>query len=333
MRTLVYYHADCLDGFGAAFAAWLALGDTATFRAMHHGDHWSSDEVRNATVYILDYSFSRTSLMQMAALATSVTLLDHHVSALAQFIPETADASRRYEYHDTESKLHLLFDMDKSGARLSWEHFHGEQVMPLPLRHIEDQDLWRFALPGTRAFCRQLRLGAFDFSAWQHAFMAMNSPETEIYRLALQRGDAIEAFFMQEVRQLATSRLVCSARLRGEPADALQALRHGQATLGKETRVWHAIPGLAINANALFASELGHQLAQRSGTFGLIWQLAADGEIKVSLRSEGAVDVAAIAARYGGGGHRKAAGFRLDRASFFDEVLGDVAPPSAASPL
>ena len=66
MRTLVYYHADCLDGFGAAFAAWLALGDTATFRAMHHGDRWTHDEVRNATVYILDYSFSRTALMQRA---------------------------------------------------------------------------------------------------------------------------------------------------------------------------------------------------------------------------------------------------------------------------
>lgn len=333
MRTLVYYHADCLDGFGAAFAAWLALGDTATFRAMHHGDRWTHDEVRNATVYILDYSFSRTSLMQMAELAASVTLLDHHVSAMAQFIPDTHHASRRYEHHDTANKLHLLFDMDKSGVRLSWEHFHGDQAMPLALQHIEDQDLWRFALPGTRAFCRQLRLAAFDFSAWQHAFMAMHSAETEVYRQALQRGEAIEAFVMQEVRQLASSRLVCPAQLRGEPADALQALRHGQPTLGKETQVWHAIPGLAINANALFASELGHLLAQRSGTFGLIWQLAADGEIKVSLRSEGTVDVAAIATRYGGGGHRQAAGFRLDRASFFDEVLGGATPPSATAPL
>lgn len=27
MKPLVVYHANCADGFGAAFAAWLKLGD------------------------------------------------------------------------------------------------------------------------------------------------------------------------------------------------------------------------------------------------------------------------------------------------------------------
>jgi hypothetical protein len=29
--TLVFYHANCSDGFGAAFAAWLILGTTAKY--------------------------------------------------------------------------------------------------------------------------------------------------------------------------------------------------------------------------------------------------------------------------------------------------------------
>lgn len=29
MKPLVLYHASCADGFGAAFAAWLVLGDDA----------------------------------------------------------------------------------------------------------------------------------------------------------------------------------------------------------------------------------------------------------------------------------------------------------------
>ena len=29
MKSLVIYHASCADGFGAAFAAWLKLGDDA----------------------------------------------------------------------------------------------------------------------------------------------------------------------------------------------------------------------------------------------------------------------------------------------------------------
>ncbi|MCK6391710.1 MAG: DHHA1 domain-containing protein [Azonexus sp.] len=326
MRHLVYYHADCLDGFGAAFAAWLALGDSAIYRAMHHGDRWLVDEVRDATVYLLDYTFSPASLDEMAGFAHAITVLDHHVSAMQQFLNPANDTVRQHESCDPEKNLRLHFDMDKSGVRLSWEHFHGAEPMPLPLRHIEDQDLWRFSLPGTRAFCRQLRLAPFDFNGWLRDITSMPVPETDAYQRALQRGEAIETFFMQEARQLANSRLVCPARLRGEPADALQAVRHGQPTITDQNQVWHEVTGLAINANALFASEVGHLLAQRSGTFGLIWQYAADGEIKASLRSEGAVDVAAIALRYGGGGHRNAAGFRLERERFFSEVLGSSMP-------
>ena len=28
MKPLVVYHANCADGFGAAFAAWLKLGES-----------------------------------------------------------------------------------------------------------------------------------------------------------------------------------------------------------------------------------------------------------------------------------------------------------------
>lgn len=34
MKPLVIYHAACADGFGAAFAAWLKLGDEAEYLPM-----------------------------------------------------------------------------------------------------------------------------------------------------------------------------------------------------------------------------------------------------------------------------------------------------------
>jgi len=73
----------------------------------------------------------------------------------------------------------------------------------------------------------------------------------------------------------------------------------------------------------LFASELGNRLAEQSGSFGLVWQVGADGEAKVSLRAAGKVDVARIAAGYGGGGHPNAAGFRLPLSRFMREILGE----------
>jgi phosphoesterase RecJ-like protein len=50
------------------------------------------------------------------------------------------------------------------------------------------------------------------------------------------------------------------------------------------------------------------------------------GVVSVSLRSKGSdCDVAALAAEFGGGGHRNAAGFKLidgDRASVREDLLG-----------
>ena len=70
--------------------------------------------------------------------------------------------------------------------------------------------------------------------------------------------------------------------------------------------------GLAANAPAFLASDLGHELANKSGTFGLVWSMAGDGQIHCSLRSNGDYDVSAIAKAFGGGGHRNAAGFSTD---------------------
>ena len=113
-------------------------------------------------------------------------------------------------------------------------------------------------------------------------------------QLAARLGVAVEA---EQQRR----RLVMPARLRGEPLDPLQALRHGLPTVADGDRAWRAIDGLAINASVLFASEFGNLLAEKSGTFGLIWQLGADGEVKASVRVKGNFYVAESAANYGGG--------------------------------
>jgi hypothetical protein len=154
----------------------------------------------------------------------------------------------------------------------------------------------------------------------------------------LMQGSAIDQFYQQEIVRMAQSPLRCPAHLRGEPVDGLQAQRHGQPVVTHEDLDWLAVPGIAINANALFASELGNSLAEQSGSFGLIWQLSGDGEVKASLRSKGkTLDVSVIATRYGGGGHPNAAGFRMPADQFFSEVLKMVPrkglePPHLSAP-
>lgn len=319
----ILFHADCLDGFGAAYAAWCRYGDAANYCPMHHGQAWDINTFAGHDVFILDFSFPPEVLEQLARWASSVTQIDHHASAMQAWGGKgMAGTGDHLSFRHSELPLSVNLDLTKSGARLAWEYFNPGQAVPLVIQHIEDQDMWRFALPGTRAFCRALRLLPFDLPIWHR--LVCDTPDIDAPRYVemLGQGKAIEQYFQREVERLGQSQLRCRATLRGEPVDALQALRHGQAIVTENELAWLAVSGIAINANALFASELGNTLAEQSGSFGLVWYFSGDGEVKASLRSQGkTLDVAAIATRYGGGGHPNAAGFRMPANRFFSEVL------------
>ena len=319
----VFYHADCPDGFGAAYAAWLRFGAGACYRAMHHGQPWKMAEIAGHEVFILDLSFAPDVLEAIAGLAGPVVQIDHHASARqpwADRLGKSPDGAEIFRH--PALPLTVIFDLGKSGVRLAWEHFHPDRPVPLVLRHVEDVDLWRFALQGSRPIARALRLLPDNFVAWDDLVRQADTPDAPRYEALLAEGEAIERFFQTEIARLAQGSLVMPACLRGEPVDLLQAQRHGLPTVNDGDRAWRAVSGLAVNANALFASELGNRLAEHSGSFGLVWELGAGGEVKVSLRAAGRVDVAAIAAGYGGGGHPNAAGFRMGLARFARETLG-----------
>ncbi len=320
--THIFYHADCSDGFGAAYAAWRHFGTNASYRGLHHGEGYEDAEIDGRDVFILDFSFPPARLERMAARAHTITQIDHHASARSAWAAQLTDEPSGYSHYTHPNlPLTVIFDLGKSGARLAWEHFHPQTPIPLLLQHIEDQDLWRFKLSGTRAFGRALRLQPFDFLIWHRFCIDADASTSAAYQALIAQGEAVEAFVQREIEGLAHGRLRMAARLRGEPVDAMQALRHGQAVVTDGEQSWLAMPGIAVNANVVFASELGHQLAEQCSTFGLIWQLSGDGEVKVSLRSNGSIDVSVIALRYGGGGHPNAAGFRLPLAQFMAEVL------------
>ena len=75
---------------------------------------------------------------------------------------------------------------------------------------------------------------------------------------------------------------------------------------------YRVLPGLAANCPPHLQSDVGHELANQSGTFGLLWFVDKDKQCRCSLRSNGDYDVSAIAKAFGGGGHRNAAGFTTD---------------------
>ena len=153
--ALILYHADCDDGFGAAYAAWLNLGGGAEYQPVYYGDQIPPDRLTGRQVFILDFSFSPTVLCSMAQYAAKIVLLDHHKAAASQWVGV-----------DPIPNIELHFDMDRSGAQMAWDYFHPGADRPSLIDHIGDRDLWRFALVDTKAFCAGLSLIPTSFESW-----------------------------------------------------------------------------------------------------------------------------------------------------------------------
>lgn len=157
MKPLVIYHDQCADGFGAAFAAWLKLGDEAEYVPMQYGkenEHFwlledgqfdSAFQILNREIYILDFSFPKWVMEGLFSPAKHVVLLDHHKTAFEMW--EVPSGQRVWA--ETEGR-HVKLHMDKSGALLAWEYFHPGTEVPMLVRMIDDRDRWQFKIPGSK---------------------------------------------------------------------------------------------------------------------------------------------------------------------------------------
>ncbi|MBS2035358.1 phosphoesterase [bacterium] len=147
--THILYHANCADGFGAAYAAWKVLGEAAVYLPVRHGDP-PPELPDQARVAILDFSYGRETLLNLHSRVEDFLVLDHHKSA--------SDDLKNLDW--------AQFDMAKSGARLAWEYWHPQLPLPELLAYIEDRDLWRWSLPESREVSLALQCYPQQFEVW-----------------------------------------------------------------------------------------------------------------------------------------------------------------------
>ncbi len=269
---LVIYHDSCTDGFGAAFAAWLARGDKAAYVPARYRE--PPPDVTGKNVLIVDFSYPRETLLEMRERARSILVLDHHKSAM----------------QDLEGLDFVQFDMNCSGAMLSWAFFHPDEHPPLIIRYIQDRDLWQWHLPDSRAFSAGFMSVPFTFSEY-----ARYTQDSAVQHLIAQ-GSAIVRYIDSEIARICKH--ADKRRLRVAPDLDCRVIN---------TQVW--------------VSEVGARLCE-SADVAVMWHMDhKTGSWRVSLRSRAGVDITPIARSYGGGGHEQAAGFSLGRGEHIEGIF------------
>lgn len=297
-KPLCIYHGNCADGFTAAWAVWKRFGDAWDYHAGVYQN--PPPDVRGRDVVIVDFSYKRDVLIEMRRAAKSILVLDHHKTAAEDLAiggpffdvrpwharGENKDlwadllTDRAIDDMENSRCIHVLFDMHRSGAGITWDFFHRTKPRHPLVNYVEDRDLWKFELPGSRNIAAFVFSYPYEFPLWDEMarFIEHAQPEAE------RAGAAIEQKHHKDVAELTA------------------ALKRRMTIGGHE--VWVA------NLPYTLTSDAGHLMATGEPFAACYWD-TPDGRV-FSLRStDDGVDVSEIAKLFGGGGHRNAAGFRL----------------------
>lgn len=270
-KPLVIYHKDCADGLAAAWCFWKQYGDLCEYHPGVYGQPIPDFFFR--TVYLVDFSYKRDVVEHMLKYAESVYLLDHHKSAIED-LWDLASQPNFYMRYAT---------MEKSGAMIAWDFIKRSsghtRELPALLQHIQDRDLWKFDLEGTRdismaVFAREFTIEAYD-----------ELMETPIETLKSE-GAVLQRKYNAELKK------IISMGTRFLTIDGYE------------------VP--AVNANYMYASDIGNILS-KDHHFAVAY-FDTDEHRVFSLRSQrDGLDVSQIALKFNGGGHKNAAGFKVPR--------------------
>jgi uncharacterized protein len=204
------------------------------------------------------------------------TLIDMHAKAKSLRVIDHHKTAQA----DLDGLDFCLFDMERSGSGLAWDELHGSD-RPSLVDYVEDRDLWRWTLSHSKSVNAWIGSWNFDFNDWSAIAYELER-EPDATRAA---GDAI----------LRKEHRYCQ-----EMAKQARVVKLGE----------HVVP--VVNAPYINTSELVGLLAE-SAVFAVGWFQRGDGKYQYSLRSRGDFDVSELAKQFGGGGHRNAAGFTVDR--------------------
>jgi oligoribonuclease NrnB/cAMP/cGMP phosphodiesterase (DHH superfamily) len=275
-RPLVIYHGNCADGFSAAWCFWRKYRDGADYLAgVYQQD---PPDVSGRDVYLVDFSYKRQVVEKMLAEAHSVTLIDHHKTAIEDLQPLFMQDSWTGE----PKQLAHFVDLNRSGATLAWDYLFPNEPRPLLLGHIEDRDLWRFKLPNTREIQANIFSYEYTFEQWARL---MSADQADLLKMTVA-GAAIERKHHKDIAELVG---VCKRRM----------------SIGG-----HVVPVASLPYTLV--SDAAHLMAQGEPFAACYWD-TPEGRVFGLRATEEGIDVSEVAKLYGGGGHAKAAGFKVPR--------------------
>lgn len=189
-KIIIFYHGNCPDGFGGAYAAWKKFGESAEYVGLKH-ERPPTRDVAGKEVYFIDFCYAKPVMDDIVAKAKRVIVFDHHegVEEVVKSMPE------------------YIYDAGRSGATIAWSYFHPDTAVPAFLALVEKADRYQPLTDDERAIVTYSYVQPFTFPEWEALAARI---EDEAGRNAIiERGRAYTEYFKLLIAQLAnTAKLV-----------------------------------------------------------------------------------------------------------------------------
>ena len=237
---------------------------------------------KNEKVYVVDFSFVPEDYKKLLSITDDVIWIDHHVSAIDKFKNTPIE------------NLPGIRRNGEAGCELTWKYFYGDSKntkIPTIVKMLGRYDVWDFSimdkesLSALQQYCRTVDTEPYS-KVWEHWLDIEYSPkkEMEIGKQYLKYRDFVWKKFLKswgfEVELDGYKALACNTA--------------------------------SVNSDFFITGE--------NKDYDLFIPFIFDGENwVVSLYTiKNNVDCSKLAVKYGGGGHKKAAGFVTKKLPFIE---------------
>ncbi len=259
---VIIYHNHCPDGMGACWSAWKKFGAEASY--IPASDRNIAPEgLVNKEIYIADFCYPKEVLTKLVEENKKVVVLDHHVTSR----------------DDVLSVEGSIFDLNRSGATITWDYFFETKPRPRLLDYLEDGDLFKMILPHQDKLTHRIAATPFTIEDYNEL---VEKFENEFENVLIE-GKAIALYVDTLFKRM--------------EEDFEMVLFEGIV-----------MPSINVSLPRTTKSQLLARVYEKIPPIAMAYRYDK-GLWKVSLRSDKTVDCSKLAEKYGGGGHVGAAAF------------------------
>ncbi|MDZ4209572.1 MAG: hypothetical protein U1C56_00165, partial [Candidatus Curtissbacteria bacterium] len=245
MKTkVILYHANCEDGFSAAWAAWKKLGNKASYIPVDY-QSLSPKGLEDKELYFVDFAYPLEITKRLIQKNISVTILDHHATSQNNLKSLTKKTTEKtiplIRANKGYSNLRVIFKNSSSGAVIAWNYFHPKKKLPKLLEYVEDTDLWKFKKKNSKEIFATLKLISHNFKDWDAFARKVENPKTR--KEIIKQGKIILEYEEKIIKRI---------------------VRRAEQVIIKGKKA------LAVNCPIL-ASEIGNELSKGDIPIGIVW--------------------------------------------------------------